>query len=269
MTDTNPWLDALPPGSPERQLLVAGKAARPPDGAADLGWQALTVALGAAAATATVTTKAVATAAMASNTTSAASATVASKVVAGGLGFSLGAKSVAIGFAVGIGLLGTTTLVERVTERSAAPALSARVPTMVPVVARRVPSQQALGALTAETVSEAAHLPNTLQAAPRATKTGPTSTEPETTSLANQARELAQVKRLLDAGGTTEALHRLESSFVNDVHSALAQERDALYVEALEKSQRRSQAAGLAQRFLARYPNSPHAEKMRKLIASE
>jgi TolA-binding protein len=88
-------------------------------------------------------------------------------------------------------------------------------------------------------------------------------------SLAEQARELAQVKRLIDAGASGQALRELEQSVVANAGSQLSEERDALYVQALDQAHRRAEAERAAKRFLKRYPNSPQSEKMRQLVGGE
>jgi outer membrane protein assembly factor BamD (BamD/ComL family) len=93
-----------------------------------------------------------------------------------------------------------------------------------------------------------------------------TSIAPTTNSLAEQARGLARIQRLLDAGNTSEAIRQLEVSFSSSDYASLAEERDALYVQALFRSQRTSQANLWAKRFIQRYPNSPHVEKIRRLV---
>ena len=58
MTNTKRWLDELPLGSGERELLLVGKAARPAEGAIDANWQALCAALGTTAISGTFATSA-------------------------------------------------------------------------------------------------------------------------------------------------------------------------------------------------------------------
>jgi len=87
--------------------------------------------------------------------------------------------------------------------------------------------------------------------------------------LAEQARELAQIQRLLDAGATTEAIRRIEASLDSNANSGLAEERDALHIQALIKAQRTTQATMLAKLFIQRYPNSPQADRMRRFLQDD
>ncbi|HET7538907.1 MAG TPA: hypothetical protein VFK05_03520, partial [Polyangiaceae bacterium] len=87
----------------------------------------------------------------------------------------------------------------------------------------------------------------------------------KTASLSQQARELAELKRLIDSGASSEALRRLEHS--PEAASLLTEERDALYVQALARAQRRDEARTAARRFLAHYPHSPYFETIRQLLA--
>jgi hypothetical protein len=87
--------------------------------------------------------------------------------------------------------------------------------------------------------------------------------------LTKQAQEIARVKHLIDTGSSTAAISRLEASLQNNEYSAFSEERDALYVDALESSGRKTQAKSRAARFILKYPKSPHVEKMRQLVRSE
>jgi hypothetical protein len=279
VTNTNRWLDDLPEDAPERQLLVAGRAVRSPAGSLERGWQALSVGLGAASATAVVSTQAAAT-------------TVAAKIAFGCAGLSLGAKAIAIGFAVGMGAVGVIQVSEHVSHRPSAQTLSASRPSVMskgesaPTRPRPTVGPAEAPVMTAgvDPVAIGAHAPSAPAAVlslsdqrkPSAKQASATATssiaavaEPEAkeSPLAEQAQELAQVKRLVDAGAVEEALRRLKSSFLHDVNSALSEEREALYIEALSKAQHADEAKRRAQRFLVRYPNSPHLEKMRRLVA--
>ena len=85
--------------------------------------------------------------------------------------------------------------------------------------------------------------------------------------LVEQARELAATKRLIDAGSMGEALRRLQASYLNDYDSALAEEREALYIDVLSRSGRAAEAQRRAERFLANYPASPYRTKMRAIVS--
>jgi hypothetical protein len=276
MTLPNRWLRELPADSTERHLLTAGKAARAPKGNVERGWQTFSATLAAASATSVVTAKAVATTAVAPHSTaaaSAASATVTTKATLGALGLSLGTKSLAIGFAIGMGVIGTRKAVSQLSHRDSASPSTSIVSRPAAIVTPSPPHATSILPSFDERPPEPFEpktLPVTAAAAATNHVTAPTvDLELRATSLAEQARELAQIKRLIDAGTIEEAVHRLEASFVRDVHTTLAEERDALYIQALERAQRTAQAKNLAKRFFVRYPSSPHAETMRGLIATE
>lgn len=88
-------------------------------------------------------------------------------------------------------------------------------------------------------------------------------------SLAVQAEQLAQLKRLLDSGSTHEAAAQLQTLAARGELSALAEDRDALLIQALVKTGRSAEATGLAERFFKRYPTSPHRQGLRKLLGFE
>jgi TolA-binding protein len=74
---------------------------------------------------------------------------------------------------------------------------------------------------------------------------------------------------LIDKGANDEALRRLDKDFHADSASLLSEERDALYVQALARAQRRDEARALARQFLVHYPHSPYFETMRQLLGEE
>lgn len=381
MTELHRWVDELPLESPDRELLLVGKEARAPEGSRDRGWQALVVALGAASTTAALTAPAAGAVAgatktaIAAKTTTAlqlaeaamgtAQATAAAKGALGGASLLIGLKSIAVGFGLGLGVLGVTEVAQRVVDRAPAHSVSAHasastphrlqkpshgtasrpLPTNMPTEATEASAPQAVApdhALPASSTNpplasasvddEVIHRTPTnttvprelvlagssaseqqpMAAVQRGGETGvaiprageseavavvakgvteqhpmqvaPHSNDPSgtakskasaladrarTTSLAEQARELAQIQRLIDAGATTEALRRLEASLDTNTDSGLAEERDALHIRALIKAQRTTQAALLAKRFIQRYPNSPQTESMRRFLQPE
>jgi hypothetical protein len=278
--NANRWLDDLPADVPERQLLMAARAVRAPQGSVDRGWQALSLALGAGSATAVVSTEALATAA-------------ATKVALIGVGLSMSAKSIAIGFVVGIGALGANQAVDRVGDGHAAEALVERQLSVVEVAAAVAPPlRPALVWAEAQGIEmvldpgpsdepvrqsrsgpgdlPAVKEPSPVRSSATATTTPLARTEPEpkASSLAEQARALAHIKRLVDAGAIDEALRRLQSSFLHDADSALAEEREVLTIEALSRVGHRDEAKRRAQRFVARHPHSPYLEKLHGLLVN-
>jgi hypothetical protein len=206
------------------------------------------------------------------------------------------AKSLAIGAVVGFAAMGAGAVVERVSQSDERPATagehdqaptvrrSPKAPLLAPVAARPVavsgaavssagsdvPSLPAAG----ERLSTNSSLPNlgSAPAAPRAPAAPSVASTPaadNAASLSQQARELAELKRLIDNGATDQALRRLDTNLKVGAGSVLAEERDALYVQALDRAQRRAEAQAFAQQFLVRYPHSPYRETMRRLLASD
>src|SRR6478609_3402811 len=133
MTSTKRWLDELPLGSGERELLLVGKAARPAEGAIDANWQALCAALGTTAISGTFATSAAASssaAPAAASASAAASAKVGASIAVGkaasaGL-FVVAAKSLALGVGIGLALMGAATVVQHSTHSSALPATATK-----------------------------------------------------------------------------------------------------------------------------------------------
>lgn len=350
------WLSSLPLGSAERELLSAAKRDLPPRGTVDRGWRALSVALGAASTAATLTSQAAAGSAasvtasnVAQGTATGTAAAVMGKSAAtttlhaagslalGATSTSIAVKATVIGFAIGVGAIGTIQLVQRLTPRepiqearhvSAAATVTAnrRLPpqrrSTMPKATDRVatvatptaaPEATASGAtartpeattseVTARSPTAAAPAVEAAASTPEATTSEVTARSPTAAapavgatsrhrepsfnvddaatavspgpiplenSLSAQARDLAQIKRLLDAGAIDEALRRLQVSTNQEIQPELGEERDALHIEALAKANRLSQASHVAERFFSRYPNSPHRERIRKLLGSQ
>jgi hypothetical protein len=286
MTNTLRWLDELPPGAPERELLVAGTNARPPPGAVDAEWQALCVALTATAGVSSAATGVV----VANSAAKGASGVVVSKATVLG-SWVVGAKWFVAGAALGCGVAGASAVVQHVggSARSPAPARPA-----TPVA--RPASPNLRSAKPAAALATVAEMPNTAAETSHPELGGPprfsarpdvsVHVEPPVTSvpgaasaefaaplpsamapLAEQARELAEVKRLIDAGSASEALRRLGATRRTGAPFALSEERDALYVQALDEARRRADARLAAREFLVRYPRSPYLETMRRLLA--
>jgi hypothetical protein len=280
------WLDSLPLEAPEREFLAAAGGDLAPSGTVDRGWNALCTAMGIASI---ATASSVAEGSMAGpaapvglGTTATgvagkgatvATAAAASKTAIGTLGLSLASKSIAIGFAVGMGVLGTSHVVRQahrgqsaraaVVVPSASPACTESKPWVVspsvPVIVNEpAPSSKSVpisksGRSSNQSAAEGLVVPVDSREDP----------------LSAQAEELAKIKRLLDSGAQSEALERLQASVATHALSGLAEDRDALYIEALEISHRRAEARRMAEGFFSRYPFSPHRDRIRSLVESE
>jgi hypothetical protein len=70
---------------------------------------------------------------------------------------------------------------------------------------------------------------------------------------------------LLETGQSSGALALLGASQQRFAGGALVQEREALIIDALVRRGDRDAAAKRARAFLSRFPNSPHAEKIRSI----
>jgi hypothetical protein len=77
--------------------------------------------------------------------------------------------------------------------------------------------------------------------------------------LAAEAQLVLDARRDLREGNPASALRRLETARPELVGGALAQEREALTIEALDRSGQTEAAARRARAFLRAYPRSPHA----------
>lgn len=292
MTNTKRWLDELPLGSRERELLLVGKAARPAEGAIDANWQALCTALGATAAiSGTFATGAAANSAAAPVSASASVGTslAAGKAASAGL-FIVAAKSLVVGAGIGLALMGAASVVRPssnstlpATATKSQPKAAARQPLLnavpvphfaqpdpKPVVpAPSSPSSTSNASRMREPAVVGSPLANQPSAPQPTSAPSAMSAEEKTASLARQARELAELKRLIDHGSSSEALARMDEHFSANTPSTLSEERDALYVQALARSQRRTEADAFARQFLIRYPHSPYFETVRQLLTKQ
>jgi len=296
MSKTKRWLDELPLESSERELLLVGKSARPAHGAIDANWQALSLALGATAAASGAGTSVIAAQSVSAKVGASisASAKVGTSIAAGklaGAGLVVAsAKSLAIGAVLGLAVMGAGALVEASSRNDEPPATVVK-PTQVPIERRAPPSGAPPTRFAAEpselAIAPTSSAPEAMPSSPPPPRERSGASSPalnqasasalasapspadKTASLSQQARELAELKRLIDSGATSEALRRLDTNFSAEAVSVLSEERDALYVQALDRAQRRDEARAFARRFLARYPRSPYSETMRRLLAAE
>jgi len=283
VSKTKRWLDELPLDSSERELLLVGKTARPPQGSIDANWRAFQLAVGTTAAASSGAASGVA---GHSASLKVASSVGISKAVAGTGLLVASVKSLALGVALGLAVMGGGgVIVERLSSRAAQPTAVANRP-LAPTARR--PSAETLPTRSAAEVTSSPAAPATSLPGARAplvasepfvsSNSAPNpvgaSARPavaphpsEPASLAQQARELAELKRLIDRGAAAEALRRLDANFATEAAPVLSEERDALYVQALDRVQRRAEARVLAQRFLSRYPHSPYFETIRRILA--
>lgn len=239
-----PWLeDADPALRVERSLLKKLNAQQPPSGSADHGWAALAAEIGAEALGA-------ATAAH-----QAAQLQAAAHTVKGGTSLIVAAK-IAAGIAVTGGVLwGGSALftsdTSSVTTRHAAPI---QAPALSPSVQER-PSQPVPEQSPELEPAPAKALPSTA-ARPASSAT----------TLAEEGRLLARAHQLVQSGDAQQALEVLRLSASRYPRSVLYQEREVLTIEALGATGASTAARQRAERFVKRYPNSPHAERLKRFV---
>jgi hypothetical protein len=85
--------------------------------------------------------------------------------------------------------------------------------------------------------------------------------------LAREAALLRRARSELHGGDVPAALAILELSQRDVPRPQLLQEREALLIEAIFRSGRRVEAERRAREYLARFPDSPHAGKLRALLS--
>ncbi len=111
------------------------------------------------------------------------------------------------------------------------------------------------------------------RAIPRATSTPSPSDSPDLQTDADRLREesqlLMQARAAHNAGDGARALVLLGEHRRNFATGMLAQERDALEVQALVRVGQFGEARKRARAFLARFPGSPHSEKMRTMVGTQ
>jgi hypothetical protein len=262
MTDELRWLHELPEDAPERSLLDAGRRDLPSLALTTQSFKALSAVIGATGIAASTTT------AMAKTTTLTTSSTLTAKTTLSVLAI----KPLLLGFVLGSSVIGTTLVIERHTQ-----SVEASVPTTRSVQTappKHVPLHDAPPASSSieKAKPPTAETENPIKGKPEISQppldTSISAPNPEL-SLKEQARTLAQIKRLMTATRIGEALKALEQTESTFAHTSLAEEHEALYVNALESTGRNELARAHASRFLIRFPNSPHREKMQKLLAKE
>jgi outer membrane protein assembly factor BamD (BamD/ComL family) len=91
--------------------------------------------------------------------------------------------------------------------------------------------------------------------------------EPSTSDqLREESALLVRTRDALNASDAARALELIQDSRERFAGARLAQERDALEVQALVIAGESEQAMARARMFLTRYPDSPHAEKIRAIV---
>jgi hypothetical protein len=87
-------------------------------------------------------------------------------------------------------------------------------------------------------------------------------------SLKEEIAQLDKVRKAISAGAPAQALTELNTYRTRFPRGLLRPESVVLKIQALKASGNTAQAASLAQSFLAKNPNSPHAERIKNLVGS-
>jgi outer membrane protein assembly factor BamD (BamD/ComL family) len=86
------------------------------------------------------------------------------------------------------------------------------------------------------------------------------------TGAALESRRVAEARAYLRSGDARGALSLLDALRRDFPRGVLAQERDALAIEAMLALGDRAKARAAATRFLAQYPASPHAATVKRAL---
>lgn len=240
-----PWLeDADPALRVERSLLKKLNAQQPPTGSADQGWAALAAEIGALEALSA-----------ASGASQTAQMHAAAHTAKGGANLIVAAK-IAAGVAVAGGVLwGGSVLFSsdgtKEPTRHVAPSHAPALPTAV----EPRPSPQVIEQSPAADPAPAKAPPSTVARSASSA-----------TTLAEEGRLLAQAHQLVQSGSAQQALEVLRLSASRYPRSVLYQEREVLTIEALGATGASGAARQRAERFVKRYPSSPHAERLKRFL---
>lgn len=159
--------------------------------------------------------------------------------------------------------------------RSAAVAVASMVPTarMVPIPAPDAP----LGATEAPSVeaeATSATIPSSpapakrSARAPRSAHELPSPAETATNDVAAEVRLVERARRALASGDLTKANALLDDYERSFPHGSLAQEAAILRIDALALSGDRTATEHAVAAYLAAHPRSPHAARLRAMIAA-
>ena len=183
------------------------------------------------------------------------------------LAIGVGAAAVGAGAVRVVTPMGTTADATHGVEQVAIAAASAQVAALASPE-RTAPAADAPG----EAVAPAA-VPTGAEGRPAGagagtgTGTGASATAPEgrASTLAGETALIDAARAALNGGKPSRALALLDQHGQEFAGGVLAQEAEILRVHALFARGDRASAADHARRFLARNPNSPHAERLRRI----
>jgi hypothetical protein len=172
---------------------------------------------------------------------------------AGTITAALVAKTTAVGFTVGLGVL----LAGGVGARLLAPAAPRPLPVQVADVPDPVPAERAAVARPSAPMRSATPAATD---APRPRRAG------SGDALSVEARRVAAARDALRVGDAAGALSALHALAADSPQGELAEERAVLEVEALEALGRHEDAVARGSEVLRRYPDSPHAARLRETL---
>lgn len=248
----------------ERALLDSAVHDRPPRRAgqktlAALGIGGGLVASSTGAATASAAAKA-----------TAASATHVAAATGGKVGLGVLVKWVGIATVGGVATFG---VVEHARQPAEPPPMAAV--TIAPVARQAQAAAQRVAAAGADDPRAETETPAEPEAErdddtaaagePQAEATG-TVVQPDA-GLGAEVRRLDQARSAMQSGQPAAALSALQAYEREFPRGSLGPEAQVLQIEALVQSGRGAEARSAAERFLARYPSSPHARRVRSLVA--
>ncbi len=266
------WLDEGGDGTPaERELLRSGLAMDPPPEAKDAVWNNLLAAIPGGLAGAA--------GAGAAGKAAGAAAGKASLIGAAAKGGMLSSILIGAGSAVVV-IAGYTVVVPQEPNTPSA------------VVSARSPAGTVLTAVTAGSRADTAMTAKGVEPAPSADVVGrsieaprasakrdaPADAPIETAASASamdrasmvreESRAVGAAREALRSGDAAGALAQLDAIRARFPEGVLGQEREALTIEALYKSGRRSEASARAKQFVAANPSSAHTERLQAFIES-
>lgn len=235
MIDPKRWSDAGEAQELERELLLAGQAARMPESERRALWAGIALSLPVLPAP----------------------ASAAPAPAAGASGLSLYfTKGLIFLAAVGGLTLGASRLWPS-TQAATRPAHFVAAPaTAVPVVAKATPSVAQPAALPLPPAPAVEQLNNDTKA-----RLAPAS------QLREESVAVLQARAALRAGDAGRSLALLEQARLRFPRGALGQEREALTIQALAQSGERASARRRAQAFLRAHPQSPYGADVRLVAA--
>jgi hypothetical protein len=237
-----PWLeDGDPSLKVERALLKRLNAQQPPVGSVEQGWAALAAELPVLPGPGVGHI----------DPTHAAHG-LGHAAASGGIGI---AAKIALGVALAGGAAWTGSALLKADDASTLqrPRQPSNVPSETPREA-----QWPIAEPTTEKSADVDRAPVRVQPQPRPASSA--------TTLAEEGRLLAQAHQLVQSGQGQQALEVLHTSESRYPRSVLYQEREVLTIEALGVTGASGAAEQRAQRFLKRYPNSPHAGRLKRFV---